>query len=200
MIRLRTTVDQPLAGEVDLDAGLARIPEGHAIKGMLFHSLVATLGAPALAELEPALLAPPRLGRYLPFSDYPLRDYSRLSHAVAAKRYPRASLAQGVRLVARSDLETFRQSKMGSVVVALAPEFHDVYLKYPQLLPSVIRGPAASSERTGERAVRVVYREMYSPYYYLLGALEGIAAFFRQSLAADIEADDRGRITFDLSW
>src|SRR5262245_58237229 len=67
-----------LTGGLAVEAIAAQIPKTYVVKGMFFSGHVATLGE-AFPTITSTLIAPPRLGRYVPFSDYPQSDYLRVS-------------------------------------------------------------------------------------------------------------------------
>src|ERR1700685_2333687 len=95
----------PLKGDVDIARLLRAIPVGHKIKGA-FLAANAMIVASDWARVEPTLRAPPRNGRYLTFSDYPLYDHVLLADYAARAKYPGLPTCEGHRLLSRATIDT----------------------------------------------------------------------------------------------
>src|SRR4051812_15159978 len=116
-VRFTATPDEPLQVRFDPDERLALISPTVKLKGMFMAKVVEIVG-PGW-QSTPGLLAPPRLGTYLPFIDYPLVDYLRLSLVAAKKRHPRVPLSEALRLLERSMLSAFTDSAVGRVMMGM---------------------------------------------------------------------------------
>jgi serine/threonine-protein kinase len=106
------------AAPVDLDAHLELLPPGATGKGMFFSRLLA-IGAAArpASELCAAAGVPER--RYIPFRDYPMRDYLRLEVAVAAAVHPAVPLGEGLRRLGWAALDSLLASHVGKTLFGI---------------------------------------------------------------------------------
>ncbi|MBI5515921.1 MAG: DUF2378 family protein [Deltaproteobacteria bacterium] len=192
--------DVPLEGGFDPEARFARFPRSFTLKGLFFAERVAQLG-PRWETEVPGLLSPPRLGRYLPFGDYPQVDYSRLTYAACTKLHPELSLREAARRVARADLATFARSTLGRVMLSMVGDLGDVLLAFPAMHRRVLHGGSVSAERLGPSRVRLQYREFYGWLdCYAVGTAEGIVLHqgHRPRITLDLQEPDRGSL--DVCW
>jgi uncharacterized protein (TIGR02265 family) len=181
---------EPLRGDVPIARVLAEIPSDHALKGMFFRRYVDALGAD-LDALLGSLDAPPKLGRYLPFSTYPLTDYLRLFDRVARSRYAGFGVREAYRLLARSEVEVFVASTLGRVTFSLLRDPASALLKYPESFGVLAFGPKVRAEEAGG-GVRVVFEPYRGALEYAIGVLEGLVLAFDQEPALEIdEGSDR---------
>ncbi len=181
----------PLVGDVDPEERFARFPSSYLMKGMFFNRMVGLGGERAYREVESKLVKRPQLGRYLPFSDYPQVDFSRLAHQVAITRFPGQDVVEAMRRLARQDIATFAQSAIGSVMFALAG--HDpvtALLKLPEMYRASLKGGEVSARLAGPQVVELAYREFYGWLdCYPIGHVEGLAAHCERSCEIEVEAD-----------
>ncbi|MBL8717113.1 MAG: DUF2378 family protein [Myxococcales bacterium] len=181
--------DQP----VDAEARFARFPRDYLLKGMFFSRILAIGGKHTESVLD-RLVDPPRTGRYLPFSDYPQVDYSRLSHASAIGLHPGLPVAEAMRRLGQQDMATFATSAMGRVSLALTGSFEATVEKMPQSYSAVLKGG-----RVEVKIPRKGYFEVdFLDYYgwadcYSIGTIEGLLKYFGQK--ARIEATIAGFAT-----
>lgn len=112
--------------ERPLEERLAQTPPDHVLKGLFFTDVLAELGPDAVQRLLPTLDAPPRLGRYLPFSDYPQRDHARLVLALVRRSgtFPR----EAIRRLHQRNARRFAESGAGRVLMHLAVDARRVLL------------------------------------------------------------------------
>ncbi|MCA9584143.1 MAG: DUF2378 family protein [Myxococcales bacterium] len=188
---------EPLRGDVAIAQVLAEIPDDHALKGMFFRRYVDALGA-ELDVLLPTLDAPPRLGRYMPFSTYPLADYLRLFDRVARSRYAGFGVREAYRMLARSEVEVFVASTLGRVTFSLLQDPAAALLKYPESFGVLAFGPKVRAERAGE-GVCVVFEPYRGALEYAIGVLEGLVLAFDQEPALEIEHGD-ARTELLVTW
>ena len=87
MPNFRLTPHVPLRKDVDLEWAVSRTGDNYRVKGMFLNPLVKQLG-PAWEALSKELDPPPRMGRYLPFKDYPQRDMTRLMYHLGRREFP----------------------------------------------------------------------------------------------------------------
>jgi uncharacterized protein (TIGR02265 family) len=179
---------------------LARIPSDMAVKGMFFGRLVSALG-PDWKLNERKLLSPPRLGTYLPFSDYPLVDYERLTIAAAQKRFPRLPLAEAIRVHERDSVQAFADSTVGKVMLKMASDLHAAMLKVPDIQRMVVRNGTISAVSTGPRSVRIEFRNARTWFdCAVLGNFEGAVLMYRESPVIDLDVIDDENARYDISW
>jgi uncharacterized protein (TIGR02265 family) len=187
----RIRADVALVGHVEAEERFAAFPPDFTVKGMFFSRMVQLGGASALADVQPKLLKPPALGRYLPFSDYPQVDFSRLAHRVATGLFLRRGVCEAMRLLARKDLETFANSGVGSVMMALAGrDTCDALMKLPDMYRATLNGGTVKAVRESNNIVLLQYDDFYGWLdCYPLGHVEGLAAHLGQ--LCEIEVDQR---------
>src|SRR5687767_3681136 len=98
MARFTTHIAVPLEVSFEPRERLAQASPDVMVKGMFFGRLTAMLGG-EWRKLVPELTAAPRLDMFLPFNDYPLVDYQRLTIAAARRKHPQKPLAEAIRLL-----------------------------------------------------------------------------------------------------
>ena len=111
---------------VDLAAHVDATPAGATIKGMF---PAAVVEACETAGSRPKHAIP----RYLPFGDYPMREYAALLVEAARILFPRLTLRNGLRKIGRASLPTFQSSMVGKVILGTS---HDV----PTALEAIVKG------------------------------------------------------------
>ncbi len=191
---LRIKTDVALVGHVEAEDRFAAFPAGFTVKGMFFSRMIQLGGPGALADIQDKLKKPPALGRYLPFSDYPQVDFSRLAHRVATGLFPRRGVCEAMRLLARKDLETFAGSSVGGVMMALAgKDTCEALMKLPDMYRATLNGGTAKAERVSAGTVLLHYEDWYGWLdCYPLGHIEGLAAHLNQQ--CEIEMEQRSPI------
>ncbi len=184
---MTVTSQTSLAGDVDAEERFARFPPGFTLKGMFFSRMMDIGGRHAKAALD-ALSAPPRLGRYLPFSDYPQVDYSRLAHAVSVGLFPDAPVPEAMRRLARLDHATFASSTVGKVSLALASDAGRALLMLPKAFGAVMRGGEVRAAQVEREVFRIDFREFYGWVdCYPIGTVEGMVQRFDRRCAIDLD-------------
>jgi len=182
--------DTPLTGSVDAEARFDRFPSDFAVKGM-FLSRMASLAPPqVLDRVRPKLVKAPSLGRYLPFADYPQVDYSRLTHAVATELYRHVDVPEGMRRLARHDIQTFAASQVGKIMLALARDANGAVLKLPEMYRAALRGGSVEATRLDEHRVSLRFEDFYGWLdCYPIGTVEGLAQHFGESCEIDVKLE-----------
>lgn len=194
----RIKPDMALIGHVEAEERFAAFPPNFTVKGMFFSRMVQLGGPSALVDIKDKLVKPPALGRYLPFSDYPQVDFSRLAHRVAVGLFPRRGVCEAMRLLARKDLETFANSSVGGVMMALAgKDVCDALMKLPDMYRATLNGGTTSATRVAPNTVLLQYEDWYGWLdCYPLGHIEGLAAYLNQR--CEIEVEQRSAISASL--
>jgi uncharacterized protein (TIGR02265 family) len=181
----------PLVGHVDAEERFERFPGGHVMKGMFFNRMVALGGMRAYTEIAPQLLKRPQLGRYLPFSDYPQVDFSRLAHHVAVTRFPRVDVVEAMRRLARQDIATFAESAVGSVMLALVGRDPvSALLKLPDMYAASLKGGTVTAKALAPDVVELDYRDFYGWLdCYPIGHIEGLCEHCQRRSEIEVEAE-----------
>jgi uncharacterized protein (TIGR02265 family) len=168
-----------LEGQIDFDSMLTRYPEADSVKGMFFARRVEMLGgASGLEQISGGLRAPPRLGRYVPFVDYPLRDYMFLLGKTVERHYTRVGSREGLRQLARDDLRIFGESMLGRVMLEVAGDAHAALMATPRAFAAVATGMKLEAESVSSTKVVFTFRHVFGAWEYNLGQLEGIVGHF----------------------
>jgi uncharacterized protein (TIGR02265 family) len=196
------TTDRPLRVQFDIEPRLAAIPRDNWVKGTFFTGLVHTLGSD-FARHEPKLLAPPRLGRYLPFNNYPGVDYSRLLVEAARRRFASVPIGEGLRRLQREAVRAFVESASGRVTMAFVSSFETALLQYPKVQQIILGLDVLAVKQLGPR--EVVYE--FDGYHGWIdcaeiGVVEGIAGYFGADVSIDIDVDPRQywKGSYRITW
>lgn len=198
MPTLTLSVTQALSGDLDAEAIARRIPKTNVVKGMFFARHVSELGA-EFAKVTPQLDAPPRFGRYVPFSDYPQSDYMRVSTAVALKVYPRLGLREAMRRLGRDDFSVFGESTIGKVILAVVGDARAALLKTPGIYMKMAPGDwTVTGEELNETTVRIEFFPAYGAWEYQLGQLEGVVLKYGVSPTTTVMETSGPRVRFDV--
>jgi uncharacterized protein (TIGR02265 family) len=164
---------------------------------MFFARLAGQLGD-GFAELTPRLSAPPKLGRYVPFTDYPQADYVRLTAATAQKLYPSVALREGLRRLGRDDFNVLATSTIGKVILAAAGDARSVLLKAPFIYDKLSRGLTVTGEALDEATVRISFSPVYGSWEYTLGQLEGAILNFGGTPVTTVSELPGKTVQFDV--
>ena len=199
--------DVPLVGDVDPAERFERFPAGFTMKGMFFSRLLelepATDGPRLLDRMSIELAVRPTLGRYLPFSDYPQVDYSRLAWQIATAREPAVDGVEAMRRLARLDVATFAASRLGTVVFALVGDDPvQALLKLPDMYRMSLRGGAVTARLTSPDVVELAYVDFYGWLdCYPIGHIEALCQHFGRRAQIEYDLDDElcGRFHVHLS-
>ena len=192
--------DEPLGVIVDPAERVAAVPRHHTVKGMFLADFVGHLG-PKWPVIAAQLVAPPKLGRYLPFSDYPRVDHTRLLYAVAQARHAHTTPAQGARLTTRRDAHVFMNSLVGKALLAPITNVKGVLLSAPKGYQIVVRAGTVRALDLGERRVRLEYRD-YAGWVEgaALGLLEGLLSAYGVRATIEVEFLSDADANYDISW
>jgi uncharacterized protein (TIGR02265 family) len=198
--RFTAEPDVALAGDFDLARALARLDPALRTKGMFFKSLADTLGD-SFADAATRFEAPPRLGRYLPYVDYPSRDHVRLIDAAARASLPSLSPREAHRRLGETAFERFATSNVGRVVLKLVVnDLREMLLAFPRGYAMTVRSlRAVESRALDDGGVRLDFHEPIGAVEYVLGTFEGIVRTFGHRSRIDVDiAEDRG--SYAIHW
>lgn len=178
MFEFDVTPAVPFRGGYELEATLAQIPGAQQVKGMFFSRHIERLGA-EWARVEAQLVGPPRFGRYVPFIDYPLIDYSRVAHESAAIAHPGLPGQEAMRRTARDDQSEFAQSTLGAVMLSVVSNARSMLLKYPTAYERCVRGQTLSATELGANQIRFDFTGMHGICTYTVGQIEGMVLTYQ---------------------
>lgn len=200
MQRFTLNPSTPIEFDFDPDARIGNCPRSYTTKGMFFSKFVALLGSD-WSQLEPHLDVPVKAGRYLPFRDYPVRDYMRLMAATARKRYPQLKFAEGCRQVSRRNMEEFAGSTLGSIMLSLIGSVDSALAKLPSAYRQVMNSGHVSVTPIAEGGARIEYRD-YRGWLDCseIGVIEGIVMHYKKSptITATLQSDHAG--VYEVRW
>lgn len=188
-MRFTVVPTQPLLGDYDVEASAREIPKDHVMKGMFFSRYLKALGS-KYRFIEEKLEAPPRLGKYLPFSFYPFRDFMRIFDAAARQSYPEIGVREAHRREARNEVDVFVESTLGKVTFSLVENPQTALARYPEIFRVLVQGPKVRLTRTGKYEVTIDYKQHYGSLGYTIGVIEALVSNF--DATPELNVDDRG--------
>ncbi|MCA9631688.1 MAG: DUF2378 family protein [Myxococcales bacterium] len=199
MASLHLTPEVPLRRDVDLDWALSRTGNGYRVKGMFLTPLVKQLGS-AWEALSKQLDHPPRMGRYLPFNDYPQRDMTRLMYHLGKREFPGVSAFEAFRRLSRNDFGVFAASTLGRVVLSTIRDPVTALLKLPEVYVKVAPGEwSFAAEQLASDRVDLRFGPAPGIWGAQLGQVEAIVQYFRADPEIEVrlegERDDHVRFS-----
>jgi uncharacterized protein (TIGR02265 family) len=189
----------PFRGDVDIARLIAVVPGGYTIKGAFVASNAAIV-ADEWPSIEKALEHPPRNGKYVAFSNYPLTDFLRVTDAAARKRYPGMATRESHRLLARSTFEVFSQTALGRVTLTLVSGPASLLSKYEEIFNRMVTGPRVAVKVVDRHNVELDYTGYYSTREAIFGVLEGAVIACHQDPTVTVESSGDGRYRAHVSW
>ncbi len=187
-----------LQGTIDIEATARNIPPTYQVKGMFFSRVLGQLGS-GFADVEARLQAPPRLGKYVPFSDYPQADYVRVTGAAAHKIYPGVGLREGLRHLGRDDFAVFAESTFGKVILAAVGDARSALLKTPFIYEKMAPGGwSVTGQELDAQTIRLSFGPVYGSWEYQLGQLEGVVLNFGATPVTTVSELPGRVIQFDV--
>lgn len=189
---LDVTHRDTLSGDIDIEALIRAVPPKHLIKGA-FLAKNASHAGPELEKLQPKLVAPPRGGRYLPFTDYPFVDYLRVTDAAARRKYRTVGGREAHRLLARSVYQTFSETTLGKVVGTLATGPASVMLKYEEVYNRMLVGARVTMRQRADRHIEAEFINYYSTLEAIVGVFEGMVLTFQGSPQVAVTVGEQGK-------
>jgi uncharacterized protein (TIGR02265 family) len=190
---------EPFRGEVDIEALVRAVPPHHTIKGA-FVASNATLAAAEWSTLEKKLLNPPKGAKYLPFSDYPLADYLRVTDAAARRKYPKVSSREAHRQLSRNTFDVFSQTTLGRVTMSMVTNPNAALLKYQDIFNRMVSGARVVVTEKSPNALDLEFRDYYSTQEAIYGVIEGVVLAYRQAPQVVLLAKGRGNFLASVEW
>ncbi len=186
--------EPPWSAPLDVAACLAAIPDGATVKGLFLLPMVAE------AQKLGVVLTGAR-DRYLPFSDYPLREHASLLVEAARVLFPAASMREGLRKLGRGAQSAFCETTLGRVVWSTAEHLDGA-------LDALAKGYALTSwpsrVEVVERAAGFARVRLDEVHYFLdshhVGIFEGVmrACGVKGSVRVRLDSPVSGEIL--LTW
>lgn len=200
--RFVATFDVPLRddGFPTYAERVAATDAAQTVKGMFFDDLVRVLGD-SLGSHDAELLAPPRGGRYVPFSSYPLRDHAVLAYHAARKLHPDLSMREGLRRMHRGNLDALRRTTVGRVLTALAGDVKSGFARLEEAFALSRVSGTLRVQVIEDRAIEVRI-EAANPWIDCsdLGTLEGMGSFFGKTFRTEVALDGAADGSFVCRW
>jgi uncharacterized protein (TIGR02265 family) len=191
--------DDVLDGELDDSVRNAVVPASYVVKGMFFSRLHERL-RDCWDEMLPQLQAPPRFGRYVPFTDYPQGDYLTLSLAIADRLYADVSPREGLRRLARDDFDIFAASTFGRIVLGAVGDVHAALLTMASVYPKVASGDwEIRGTEVDDSTVRLEWLRAYGGWEYQLGQIEGLVRHWSTDYRVTVTAPASDHFRFDVN-
>jgi hypothetical protein len=195
-----TTPNEPLRGDVDLKGLLDACPWSQTIKGVFLESMVSRLGS-RWDQVAQTLEAPPRAGRYLPFLDYPLRDYLRLMDAAAQRGFPGVSGREAHRLLSRSVFQTFLGTTAGRVTAPLLGTPLSALGHYVRVYTAMTKGSTLRCEALpAGGGGRLQFRGYRSTEEAAIGVPEGLMMGLGYLPTLRVETLGAGAVDVEVLW
>lgn len=192
------TPEDVLRGDVDVEAKARGIPLSYVVKGMFFSRLRARVGD-SWSQVESKLARPPRLGYFVPFTDYLQADYMRVASFVAAKTYPQFPLREALRRLARDDFGVFADSTFGKVVLAAVGDVHKALMTAPMSYSKMASGDwVITGTEVAENTVRIEFFPDPGAWEYQLGQFEGLVLHYRAKPVITVSEPEPNRVRFDI--
>ena len=188
-------VDPDWQAPLDAEAQIAQTPEIGALKGLFYQDILDTCAAME-ARVSPAR------PRYLPFIDYPLREYMDLLVQAAGALHPREPLRNGLRRIGRLAYPTLAGTLIGRAIFGIAGRNFGTVLSLASRAYSVSLKPGDVElvERSEGRGV-VHLRNLWNfPDSYQVGVFEGalIAVGVRGKVLVRVLS--RCDADFEVTW
>jgi uncharacterized protein (TIGR02265 family) len=163
-----------LEGDIAAEVRGAVVPDSYVVKGMFFSRLKEKL-EDCWGDVTPLLLRPPRFGHYVPFTDYPQRDYLTLSILIAERVYSYVPPREGLRRLARDDFGVFSASTFGRIVLTAVGDVHNALLTMAAVYSKMAAGDWEVRGTELDRSTVVLeWFPTYGSWEYQLGQIEGL--------------------------
>ena len=164
-LRPEDFAEPDLRATLDVEARIAMAPEDATVRGMFFEQLARSARRAEIA----------RESRYVPFRNYPLRDYMSLVAEVARVRFPRLALGDAIRRVGWDAFLTMKDSVTGKVLFAFARgDALSVLRLAPDAYKHTMSHCSVSLRVSSPGQVVLEYRDLYNFVdCYQIGVVEG---------------------------
>lgn len=179
---------------LDVAAQIAATPERGVVKGLFFQDIVDAAGT-----LGPLPEARPR---YLPFIDYPTREYMALLVACATRVHPKEPARNGLRRLGRLAYPTLAATLLGRAIFGMAGRDFGTILSLASraYAASMKPGEASLMDRAAQRGV-ISLREVWTfPDAYQVGVFEGALIAVGLSGEVKVRVLSPCDVDFEVTW
>ncbi len=180
------------AAPIDLEARIAETPETATAKGMFFEPL-------ARSGRQWAI---PCEARYVPFRDYPLRDYMRLLVAYGGKRYPDVPIREAMRRIGWEAFPALMSSVAGRVLYTFAGRDVRAALRLaPEAYKHSIKPGSVTMRVNTPSQVVLEYRDVWNlAECYQVGVIEGGCRAFGAEARISLRVHSSASIDMLVRW
>ena len=177
---------------IDIEARIAETPETATAKGMFFEPL-------ARSGRQWAI---PCEARYVPFRDYPMRDYIRLLAAYGRKRHPDVPLREAMRRVGWEAFPALMSSVAGRVLYTFAGRDVRAALRLaPEAYKHSIKPGSVVSRLNTPSQVLLEYRDVWNlAECYQVGVIEGGCRAFGAEARVLVRAHSSASLDMLIRW
>jgi uncharacterized protein (TIGR02265 family) len=190
--------DQP----VDVGGQIALLPPKATVKGLFLADAISRVRA--VAPNHWLITSSTEIGgrRYVPFFDYPYRDYMRLLESAAEALYPKHPRGEGLRRLGRGAYDALLGSQVGRVLFGvLGADFDGVVRVGAKAYQISLSFGRFELEPMGERHMRFHFREFPALLEtYQVGVFEGAMRACEVDGEVLVYLRDLANGTFDLRW
>ncbi len=197
--RFETRLNIPLHRSIDTAHRIAQAPRSVTVKGMFFISHAAAVGH-KWPQVERKLFSPPREGRYVPFSDYPLADYYRIVFEGAAAAFPHLPLSEACRQAARHHMQVFASSTVGRVMLSMITDVRSALLALPEMFARGSNGILVKAKEEGDSVLIEMHNVGGVQDCSTIGTLEGCVIHYGGTPTMDVELITNNCAQYLISW
>jgi uncharacterized protein (TIGR02265 family) len=186
---------------IDLDASLALLPPGAAVKGIFFNDVIRRARI-AISEDALAAASGVKARRYVAFFDYPYVDWMRIAVAAAQALSPDATPALGLRELGRHAYDAFLDTQIGRVLLGVFDlDAGAVLRRGPKAYALVLNFGEITAQFVSDKVAR--YRFRGFPGFletYQVGVLEGVLVHCKVEGRVLIALEDLANAVIEVSF
>jgi uncharacterized protein (TIGR02265 family) len=187
-----------LEGDIGAAVRAVVLPANYVVKGMFFSRLKGRL-EDCWEEVAPTLLEPPRFGHYVPFTDYPQRDYLTLAILIAERFYTEVGTREGLRRLARDDFGVFSGSTFGRIVLTAVGDVHKALLTMADVYGKMASGDwQVKGTEVDASTVALEWWPMYGSWEYQLGQIEGLVLHYGVDYRIEVSTPRESHFRFEI--
>lgn len=198
---LTITPETWLDGLTDMERTAQETPADFRVKGIFFARMLQLIRDdwPTVAG---RLEAPADNGRYVPFRDYPWRDYTRLMAMAARQAHPNVPSNEALRRLGWDDHDLFAGTATGKVTLALVGTPRQAILHTPSVYLKMAPGERRmEATELDAMTLQLEVEPNYGAWPYMVGQFQGITSHYGPCPTIVVEhfPPRRLRLTFYLA-
>lgn len=186
-------------GEFDVEGGVARLDGSFLLKGVFMAGAAGDLGREGYEAMRSQLRAPQAAARYVPFSDYPTADFTRMAVAAAKRKYPGLGSREAFRRWGRDDILRIGQTTFGRVIMSLVHDPPGALHQFPTVYNRVAKGWGVSITEQDD-GILVTFERCPTDPIYQVGQLEGIVMHYGATPTIEVSQESPPKTTFFVRW